>query len=363
MFVVSAFIEYWFYILCFVIVALVAKADDNAKKQRNEEAVRANTLVGHDNIDNETESDYDSDSDQDYDHVCMGDTVGAMNGEAITSGNKIISKFIASRGRPIHTPYIIGIAGASGSGKSFIANVIAKAIIKLFPAMRDSVVIINQDSYYRGGDSDTNYDVPESIDFELMHQQLRELVRGNSVHTPTYDFTTHSRGLETRVVRPCEIIIVEGILVLTQERLRELFDLKVFVDANLPTQMFRRISRDINERGRNIDDVHKRYESHIWPSYEKYIKPSASYADMTIQSIKDCFVGPQIVLSHVVGILDAIERAHINQPVCEQSMLDESMLDQSLLGQSLLGQSMLLKPTLSQLMLSGSMIDGSMLGQ
>lgn len=380
MLVVSAIVEYWFYISCFVIVACVAKADDDAKKKDT----RAHTLVqqlptypADTKIEIETETDSDSDYDSDYDLDCepvaLGDTVGAVNSESVTSGNKIINKFIASRGRPIHTPYIIGIAGASGSGKSFIANLIARAIIKIFPDMQDSVVIINQDSYYRGGNADTNYDVPESIDFELMHQQLRELVRGNAVHTPTYDFTTHSRGLKTRVVRPCKIIIVEGILVLTQECLRALFDLKVFVDASVPTQLFRRISRDIHERGRDIDDVQKRYERDIWSSYKEYIKPSASHADMTIKSIKNCFVGPQIFLSHVVDILDAIERARIGQhsptDVLGQSILDEpeqeqeQEQEQSMFDESMLGQTMLNKPTLSQLMLNESVLDGSMLGQ
>ncbi|XWV25194.1 mg417 protein [Tupanvirus deep ocean] len=215
----------------------------------------------------------------------------------------IISKFTETYDNPVKTPYIIGICGASGSGKSFIAKVISETIRKMFPKTCAEIVIISQDSYYKGGDAETNYDVPAAIDFDLLVSHLQKLIYGESIECPIYDFSTHSRKKETNTINPCKIIIVEGILIFTQEELRDLFNMKIFIDAATPTQIFRRIHRDQSERGRNLHEIWQRYERDVWPSYSEYVSPSSKFADIIINNFNNCYVGPQIVLSHIINIL------------------------------------------------------------
>ena len=219
----------------------------------------------------------------------------------------IINDFVENYDKPIKTPYIIGICGASGSGKSFIANMIVKTIKKLFPNSDcKNIVVISQDSYYKKGNSQTNFDVPESIDFGLLQEHLINLIQGKSIERPIYDFSTHSREKETQKIFPGKIIIVEGILIFTQEKLRDLFNMKIFIGAEEPTQIFRRAMRDINERGRTIEEVKQRFERDVWPSYKEHVLPSSKHADILINNFNDCFVGPQIVLSHIITILKNI---------------------------------------------------------
>ncbi|XWV26454.1 uridine kinase [Tupanvirus soda lake] len=215
----------------------------------------------------------------------------------------IIDKFTETYNKPVKTPYIIGICGASGSGKSFIAKVISEIIRKMFPKTCAEIVIISQDSYYKGGDADTNYDIPAAIDFDLLVSHIQKLIYGESIECPTYDFSTHSRKKETKTINPCKIIIVEGILIFTQEELRDLFNMKIFIDTATPTQIFRRIHRDQNERGRNLHEIWQRYERDVWPSYSEHVAPSSKFADIIINNFNNCYVGPQIVLSHIINIL------------------------------------------------------------
>jgi len=231
----------------------------------------------------------------------------AKEDQCIGPTNMIISKFIENYNKPVNTPYVIGICGASGSGKSFIAEVIYKTIRTMFPeSSRKETVIISQDSYYIGGDADTNYDIPISIDFDLLISHLQKLINGESIECPVYDFVTHSRTKKTKTIHPVKIIIVEGILILTQPELRDLFNTKIFIDADVPTQIFRRAERDQNERGRSLKDIRLRYERDVWPSYQEHVLPSSKYADITINNFNDCYVGPQIVLSHIINILSNI---------------------------------------------------------
>ncbi len=229
------------------------------------------------------------------------------NNDNFTSKNNmdnIIDKFIHSYSISVKTPYIIGICGGSGSGKTFITNLIKKTIKKMFPNSKfEDIIILSQDSYYRGGNSETNYDIPTAIDFCLLEKHLIELMNGNSIECPVYDFTTHSRKKETIIIHPGKIIIVEGILILTREKLRSLLNMKIFINADEPTQIFRRAIRDIKERGRTIEEVRMRYERDVWPSYKEYVLPSSKYADMSINNFNDCYVGPQIALNHIITIL------------------------------------------------------------
>lgn len=225
-----------------------------------------------------------------------------------TESSKIINKFCQEYSKPVVTPYIIGVCGGSGSGKTFISNLICSTIRKLYPNSSDNdIIIISQDSYYVGGNADTNYDIPSSIDFNLLVDNLKKLISGNAIKNPIYDFTVHKRNKETKTVFPGKIIIVEGILIFTHEKLRNLLDMKIFVNADAPTQIFRRVSRDIKERARTISEVSDRYQRDVWPAYKEFVLPSSKYADLSINNFSDCFVGPQIMLNHIITIYRSLE--------------------------------------------------------
>lgn len=201
-------------------------------------------------------------------------------------------------------PYIIGICGASGSGKTYISNLIVNTTNELFKNISDGdIIVLNQDSYYKSGNDNTNFDVPDAIDFDLLQDHLELLINGCNIDCPIYDFTTHSRKNVCTKISPGKIIIVEGILIFTQIKLRNLFNMKIFVDAEEPTQIFRRAIRDINERNRTIEEVKLRYERDVWPSYKQYVQPSSKYADIVINNYNDCFVGPRIILNHIIHVL------------------------------------------------------------
>lgn len=214
---------------------------------------------------------------------------------------KIITKFVTDHTNPVRTPYIIGICGGSGSGKTFIAEMIVKTVKKMFPKSNGKdIIIISQDSYYKGGNAETNYDIPSAIDFDLLVKHLGQLKKGEQIKCPIYDFTSHTRKTETKRISCKKIIIVEGILIFTQEHLRNLFDMKIFVDADVPTQIFRRLDRDVAERGRCIKEVGQRYIRDVGPSYSEHVLPSSKYADMSINNTNGRYVGLQIMLNHIV---------------------------------------------------------------
>lgn len=213
----------------------------------------------------------------------------------------ILSKFVTNYRSPIKTPYIIGISGGSGSGKTFISNLIIAAISKIYPSTcgNDSVVI-SQDSYYKGGDANTNYDIPDAIDFGLLIKHIKDLIDDRAIECPSYDFATHSRKPETTVITPKKIIIVEGILIFTQKELRDLFDYKVFVQTYDDEHIFRRIERDMFERERDFRETKERYLRDVSPSYNEHVLPSSRYADISINNFNGCFVGPQSMLNHII---------------------------------------------------------------
>lgn len=223
--------------------------------------------------------------------------------QKIEADDIIINKFMSSYDKPIKTPYIIGICGGSGAGKTFVTKLIVKAIKQKFPKSTcGNIVVISQDSYYSGGDSKTNYDIPSAIDFNLLINHLKQLIIGKSINCPIYDFSTHSRKKETNLIKPAKIIIVEGILIFTQEELRNLFNMKIFINAAVPTQIFRRATRDIRERGRTIEEVQNRYERDVWPSFNQFVLPSSQFADISINNYNGLYVGIQITLNHIITI-------------------------------------------------------------
>ena len=178
---------------------------------------------------------------------------------------------------------IIGIAGGSGSGKTTVVRAIANNL-------KENVVVIPQDSYYKDMSEATeeekrthNFDHPDSVDFELLHKQLKELREGKTIEQPIYSYLTCGRSKEeTLTVRPADIIIVEGILIFTDPKLRELMDIKIFVDADDDDRVMRVISRDIAERGKTVDWVIERYTNTVKPMYHQFIEPSKRYADVII---------------------------------------------------------------------------------
>lgn len=178
---------------------------------------------------------------------------------------------------------IIGIAGGSGSGKSTVVN----QIIHHLP--KDTVSVIPQDAYYRDNGhlsseerARINFDHPSSIEFNLLIKQLDKLKSGNSVEMPIYSYVTCARSKEIIPVFPREVIIVEGILVLTNPRLRKRMDIKIFVDADGDDRLMRIIRRDIEERGRSFQQVLQHYEKFVKPMHLQFIEPTKRYADIIV---------------------------------------------------------------------------------
>lgn len=182
---------------------------------------------------------------------------------------------------------IIGIAGGTGSGKTTVVTNILKNL------NTEEVLVISQDNYYKDHQELSleerermNFDHPRSIDFDLLTRHVLALKNGESIQQPLYSFFTHSRKEETILTHPKDVIIIEGILVLTYPELRDLFDVKIFVHADSDERLIRRIRRDIQERGRDLDEVLTRYQKTLKPMHEQFIEPSKSHADIIVPNMK-----------------------------------------------------------------------------
>ena len=178
---------------------------------------------------------------------------------------------------------IIGIAGGTGSGKTTVVH----QIMNELPLTE--VGIISQDSYYRETSNlsyderaKINFDHPRSIDFELLTQHLKELKEGKTIEQPVYSFVTHNRTGDTIITHPRKVMIVEGILILSDPKLREMFDIKVYVHADADERLIRRLKRDIAKRGRDMEEVLNRYQTTLKPMHEQFIEPTKAYADIII---------------------------------------------------------------------------------
>lgn len=185
------------------------------------------------------------------------------------------------------SPMLIGIAGGTGSGKSTFAQ----RLLALFP---NNITVISYDNYYKPQDHlsfeeriRTNYDCPDALDTDLLVKHLRSLRNGESVDVPNYDFTIHTRKAELTRLEPSPIIIVDGILTFHDERLREMFDIKIFTDADADDRILRRLRRDVRERGRDIDGVIAQYLGTVKPMHGIYVEPTKKYADIIINGGKN----------------------------------------------------------------------------
>ena len=177
---------------------------------------------------------------------------------------------------------VIGIAGGSGSGKTTLLK-------NLLTKFGENATVISHDNYYRRHDELTyeercelNYDEPAAFETDLMVQQLNLLRRGQAIDCPVYDFTVHNRSNETVRIYPSKVILVEGILIFENPQLRELMDIRIFVDADADIRLCRRIKRDVNKRGRSLESVLLQYQQTVKPMHELYVEPSKKYANLVV---------------------------------------------------------------------------------
>ena len=203
-------------------------------------------------------------------------------------------------------PIIVGIAGGTGAGKTVLSHAIADHVNST------SVVIIQHDSYYKDRRhlaacerEQLNYDHPDALDTELLVNHLKGLIAGNTIEMPIYDFFTHCRSDKRTQVMPARVIIVEGILLFASAELRELMDIKIFIDVDDDIRFARRIQRDIKERNRNVDSVVKQYFETTRAAYEDFVRPSKKYADIVVIDVLNS-KSVDAILSMIDGKLSGI---------------------------------------------------------
>ena len=179
---------------------------------------------------------------------------------------------------------MIGIAGGTGSGKSTFTN-------RLKDYFGDDVTVIYHDNYYRQRDDMTyeertkvNYDHPSALETELLVEHLKMLKEGQAIECPIYDFTQHNRSNKSYTIQPSKIFLIEGILIFSDEQLRDLFDIKVFVEADADERILRRVVRDVKERGRDINNIMEQYLTTVKPMHALYVEPTKTTADIIINS-------------------------------------------------------------------------------
>jgi len=202
-------------------------------------------------------------------------------------------------------PIVIGVTGGSGSGKTSVS----RAILKALP--NHSILLFEQDSYYKDQSHlsfeerlNTNYDHPFAFDTDLLIEHLQQLMKYQAIEKPVYDYEAHTRSKEVIYQEPKEVIILEGILILEDERLRDLMDIKVYVDTEDDIRIIRRIKRDMHDRGRSLDSVIGQYLSVVKPMHQQFIEPTKKYADIIIPEGGKNQVAIDLLTTKVRSILE-----------------------------------------------------------
>jgi uridine kinase len=200
---------------------------------------------------------------------------------------------------------VIGIAGGTGSGKTTVVQKISEKFSK------DEVAILSHDSYYYDNSDlsleerrKKNFDHPASIEFELMIEHVKKLKNGESIEEPVYSFISCTRDNETKTILPKQVLIIEGILCLTNKALRDLMDIKVYVDCDSDIRLSRVIQRDIQERGRDVEQVLSRYKKTVRPSHLQFIEPTKEYADIIVPQGGKNKIAIQILTNHILQTLN-----------------------------------------------------------
>ena len=202
---------------------------------------------------------------------------------------------------------VIGIAGGTGSGKTTLM----KNIMNRFG---DMVTVLSHDNYYRRRDELTyeercqiNYDEPAALETDLMAYHLDQLRHGKAIDCPVYDFSQHNRSNETVRIEPKNVIIVEGILIFENEPLRNLMDIRIFVDTDADVRLCRRIKRDVNKRGRTLESVLLQYQQTVKPMHEKYVEPSKKYADLVVPEGGKNLVALDMIMGRIQRHVDEVK--------------------------------------------------------
>lgn len=202
-------------------------------------------------------------------------------------------------------PILIGIAGGTASGKTSVAEILKNDFIAT-----NSVTIIKEDDYYKDQSSLTyeerckvNYDHPLAFDFDLMTTQLKELLAGKTIRKPTYDYTVHNRSEVIETVEPSDVIILEGLFALYNPEIRQLEDIKVFIDTDADKRFIRRLKRDVKERQRTIESVMDQYLATVKPMHDQFIEPTKKYANIIIPDGITNEVGVDILRSKINSVL------------------------------------------------------------
>ena len=205
---------------------------------------------------------------------------------------------------------VVGIAGGTASGKTSFT----KSILEELQKTHINSILLEQDSYYKKMDNLTydervklNYDHPDLIDFDLLEEHILKLRDGYSIEKPIYDFQIYNRINETEHIEPANLIIVEGILILAMEKIRNLFDAKIFVDTDDDERLLRRIERDLKERGRTFESIKNQYMATVKPMHLEFVEPSKRYADVIIPRGKDNKVGIKMVSSRLRYLLNKLK--------------------------------------------------------
>ena len=203
-------------------------------------------------------------------------------------------------------PIVIGIAGGTCSGKTSIASILIEEF-----RYTNSVNIIKEDDYYKDQSHmpmeervKTNYDHPLAFDFDLMYQNIQQLIKGETVEKPTYDYTIHNRSAQTEIIKPSDVLIIEGLFALYTPQIRDLEDIKIFVDTPADVRFIRRLERDVSERARTVESITSQYLTTVKPMHDQFLEPTKQYADIIIPQGKENKVAIDLLKTKINSILN-----------------------------------------------------------